>query len=814
MPLAWIRWWAWRSIPTVWVEWVTLWAMLRAVLLLLLVLVTGCSRQAAVFSDDNARVTLDMIADRIGSRPVGTPANAQARTYLVEQLRLYGFDVRVQETDGRRAELGRTARVSNIIAIRQGTRDEAIGLLSHYDSAPESPGGGDDGFGVAVTLEAARVLAARSTRQWSLMVLMTDGEEAGLMGAAALMTDREVTRRLQAYINVESAGSRDPVMLFETGPDNAWITKPWARHAPHPRGASFGIEIYKRLPNDTDFSILKRRGIPGLNFASVGDSYSYHTARDTVDRIPRQVLRDTGENVVAIATALDGSDITVRTSDSPTFFDIAGKAAISYGPWTTVVIGAIGLVAGIVAWVRVTAAAFRIGGIGRWLLTVVWTLLGAVLVSAAMIGTTAAVRAARAVYHPWYAHPERLFLLLVAVGAAVAWGIARLGRFLPARAHGLRHPTVTWSLALPVWILVSIAASWVAPGAAYLWIVPLFAAGLLLNSAPLTNEAAIKAVSVVVLGVAGTLWLRTTVELLQFLVTVFGRFPFITPVYVYAALMIVAGLVLVPPFVAAAARATPIVRPSLTTALLLVAIAVTAALTLLAPAYTHERPLRRQARALQAAGSDHAVWEVASVEPGLDLEAGAPPGWQPVSDAPPGPPPRRRRYGEVSPEPSAKAETVRWGRLPFPFVFRTQTPARGAAPIAVAEFSTTPVGEGIELSLTVIPREPGLWLSFALPPGVTPVRASLPGMQRLDRWTATYVAPMSDGVSFRATFRGVTPDVLRGTVIAATTFGLPGGEGWQRLPRWLPQDRAVWNATTTWQVAAAVDPLAPVPPLR
>ena len=794
MPLAWIRWWAWRSIPTVWVEWVTLWAMLRAVLLLLLVLVTGCSRQAAVFSDDNARVTLDMIADRIGSRPVGTPANAQARTYLVEQLRLYGFDVRVQETDGRRAELGRTARVSNIIAIRQGTRDEAIGLLSHYDSAPESPGGGDDGFGVAVTLEAARVLAARSTRQWSLMVLMTDGEEAGLMGAAALMTDREVTRRLQAYINVESAGSRDPVMLFETGPDNAWITKPWARHAPHPRGASFGIEIYKRLPNDTDFSILKRRGIPGLNFASVGDSYSYHTARDTVDRIPRQVLRDTGENVVAIATALDGSDITVRTSDSPTFFDIAGKGAISYGPWTAVVIGAIGLVAGIVAWVRVTAAAFRIGGVGRWLLTVVWTLLGAVLVSAAMIGTTAAVRAARSVYHPWYAHPERLFLLLVAVGAAVAWGIARLGRFLPARAHGLRHPTVTWSLALPVWILISIAASWVAPGAAYLWIVPLFAAGLLLNSAPLTNEAAIRAVSVVVLGVAGTLWLRTTVELLQFLVTVFGRFPFITPVYVYAALMIVAGLVLVPPFVAAAARATPIVRPSLTTALLLVAIAVTAALTLLAPAYTHERPLRRQARALQAAGSDHAVWEVASVEPGLDLAAGAPPGWQPVSDAPPG--------------------TVRWGRLPFPFVFRTQTPALGAAPIAVAEFSTTPVGEGIELSLTVIPREPGLWLSFALPPGVTPVRASLPGVQRLDRWTATYVAPMSDGVSFRATFRGVTADVLRGTVIAATTFGLPGGEGWQRLPRWLPQDRAVWNATTTWQVAAAVDPLAPVPPLR
>ena len=39
------------------------------------------------------------------------------------------------------------------------------------------------------------------------MVLVTDGEEAGLMGAAALVTDREVTARLQAYINVEAIGS-------------------------------------------------------------------------------------------------------------------------------------------------------------------------------------------------------------------------------------------------------------------------------------------------------------------------------------------------------------------------------------------------------------------------------------------------------------------------------------------------------------------------------------------------------------------------------------------------------------------------------
>ena len=45
-----------------------------------------------------------------------------------------------------------------------------------------------------------------------------------------------------------------------------------------------------------------------------------------------------------------------------------------------------------------------------------------------------------------------------------------------------------------------------------------------------------------------------------------------------------------------------------------------------APAYTHDQPLRRYVRALQTARWRR-HWEVASIEPGLDLAAGAPGGW-------------------------------------------------------------------------------------------------------------------------------------------------------------------------------------------
>ena len=119
-------------------------------------------------------------------------------------------------TPGGRSSAARRAS-PNIIGVLPGTRREGIGLLSHYDSRADTPGAGDDAFGVAVSLEAARVIAATANRQWTTYVLFTDAEEEGLMGAAALMSDAAVRDHLAAYINVESTGGSGPSMLFETG---------------------------------------------------------------------------------------------------------------------------------------------------------------------------------------------------------------------------------------------------------------------------------------------------------------------------------------------------------------------------------------------------------------------------------------------------------------------------------------------------------------------------------------------------------------------------------------------------------------------
>jgi hypothetical protein len=337
--------------------------------------------------------------------------------------------------------------------------------------------------------------------------------------------------------------------------------------------------------------------------------------------------------------------------------------------------------------------------------------------------------------------------------------------------------------------------SWLAPAAAYLWSLPLLTAAVLLMLVPAGSGPAIRAASVVVLAVTATLWLNDTLELLRFMAALFGRLPLVTPVYVYAALMTAASVMLAPPFIAAVATTRPLVRPSVVTILCLLSVAVAGGFAYSAPAYTYDQPQRRVVRALQEPDTAGALWEVAALEPGLDLSPGAPAGW--------------------SLQSAAAEASIPWGRLPHPFVFRATGPALGPAPLDVAAFTIRPVAAGTEVAVTVVPRRRGLVVSFVLPQGVTPARSSLPGVLRLGRWTATYIAPSEDGILWRAGFGPAAAARLQDIRVVVTDSGFPDGSGWQRLPGWIPQDRAVWTASATWVIRAdAPRPIEPVPALR
>jgi hypothetical protein len=774
-----------------------------------LIALQACSRPAPHFSEQHAFAHVRMLAGTIGSRPVGTEPNARARQYLVDQLSIFGFDVRIQEADAQRPEYGLTARVQNIIAIRPGASPAAIALVAHYDSAPEAPGAADDGLGVAVSLEAARVLAARPEPRHTLIVLLTDGEEAGLMGAAAAITDPELTSRLRVFLNLEAVGSSGAPFLFEAGPRNHWLVEPWARRTPHPRGSSLGTEIYRHLPNDTDFSILKRTGRPGLNFAAIGDSYAYHTARDVPERLSPRTVREMGQNTVALVEALETLDLERETPDEPRYFAVAGTAGVSYGAWTAGIVLVLSLLFGVLAWLRCAQAALHDAGLRRLLVTGIWTVLGAAVVGAAMVAAAAALRASREVYHPWYAHPVRFYLFLSTAGLLAGWLLVRAGARLPDSLHASSAPPVVWTMALPVWIGLAAGFGLRAPAASHLWDIPLLAAGILLAATPMRSADAIRIASILIAAVAGTLWIPSVVDLLLFIPPLFGRLPLVTPSFVYPALLWFSALMLAPPLLAVlmGEPGSPRFRAPLMTRALVLALAVVTAVAWAAPAYTVERPLRREVQYVHDGASGQEYWEVASNEPGLDLGDDLPAGlvWGPANE----------------PLPVA----VPMPRLRQPFVFRAGQAARRPPPGTV-DASLTRDETGVHLDIAVYPASNGMAVTFVVPAGtdalrsnppagstdsrfspgarlrgrlvksrdIEPLRSSLPGIRVGNAWRATYVAVPETGIVLRASFpESQADDVLRSAVVF-TGWRLPDGIGWQGLPPWLPQERAVWRA--------------------
>jgi hypothetical protein len=207
-----------------------------------------------------------MVDDRVIARvphPVGSAANAAVRDYLVGRMRVLGLDPQVQRTlafqrSPRSPEpflMGAT--VENIVGVLPG-RDRAapaLAILAHYDSVPASPGAADDAAGVSSALEILRMVKARGAPARDIVLVITDGEEAGLLGAVGFFRDHPLARRIAFVINLESRGGGGQTQMFQTGPDNGQVIDLFQRTAVGPTASSLTGYIYEHMPNDTVKSV-------------------------------------------------------------------------------------------------------------------------------------------------------------------------------------------------------------------------------------------------------------------------------------------------------------------------------------------------------------------------------------------------------------------------------------------------------------------------------------------------------------------------------------------------------------------------------
>ncbi|MBM6838932.1 M20/M25/M40 family metallo-hydrolase, partial [Clostridium saudiense] len=173
--------------------------------------------------------------------------------------------------------------INNIYAKIDGKNGENgsyIMLASHYDSSPkkrsgedgESKGAADAGYGVSTILEIVRVIKESGQElENGIKILITDGEEMGLMGAKEEMNNNfGLYENVNFVVNLEARGIKGPALMFETSSNNKKVIDLYKK-ANLPVSYSLAADVYNKMPNGSDFTEFKNAGLPGINFAVLND---------------------------------------------------------------------------------------------------------------------------------------------------------------------------------------------------------------------------------------------------------------------------------------------------------------------------------------------------------------------------------------------------------------------------------------------------------------------------------------------------------------------------------------------------------------
>jgi hypothetical protein len=294
------------------------------------------SASAEIAAAGRAQAHVEAIAQE--PHPVGSAAHDRAQSYLEAQLRDLGFSVRVVPG------IVNDVPVRNVLGRMEGAQPglPAVLLAAHYDSVPRAPGAGDDALGCAAILEAARALTVRGPLSHPLVIALTDGEERGLLGAKLLVEGRDPwVYGAKLVLNFDARGNQGPVWMFETHGDESAMLSLLGRSGAHVSSNSLAYAVYKRMPNNTDFTVFRRANLPGLSFAPIGNVAAYHAPADTPGNLSPRTLQQATSLAYGVVRAFD-TQRPVDTGRGAIWFSLQGQLFV-YPLWLATSFAALAL---------------------------------------------------------------------------------------------------------------------------------------------------------------------------------------------------------------------------------------------------------------------------------------------------------------------------------------------------------------------------------------------------------------------------------------------------------------------------------------
>ncbi|MHB8753510.1 MAG: M28 family peptidase [Candidatus Acidiferrales bacterium] len=545
------------------------------------------------FSSARTRNVLRQLVGDGVPHPVGSAENAVVRGRIVAQFIRLGYRPRVQA--GFACDMyGTCAEVKNVVARLNGQQPgPSVMLSAHYDSVPAGPGASDDGANAAAVLEIARALKASAPLRHPVIFLVDDGEEAGLLGAESFVASDPWAKDVRADVNMEARGTSGPSAMFETGSANAWLMRMYAGAVRHPDATSIFYAVYKLLPNDTDFTVFKRAGYQGFNFAFIGDVAHYHTPLDNFANANASSIQHQGDNALAALRAMANSSLQPDGNSEAVFFDLFGWKTVWWPANRTInfaVLALALLVFEIVILVRrqqMRLKEFLFGFVSWPLMIIASGIFGEILYFL--------LRAVGALPASWIAHPAPLLVAFWALGFFV---VAILGLLF-------RRAAEFWGLWSGVWIwwgMASLVLALLAPAFSYVFLVPALAASIA-GLAVVFNRSEHSSVSAAVAIVPAAVAAGVAIEAIWFLYDAMGGIAL-------AAITVLVALISTP--LAPLAGSVPRRRRWIFPGAALAAVIIGAAVFLLLPSFSVKSPEALNLEYVQIADSGKSYWMTAS----------------------------------------------------------------------------------------------------------------------------------------------------------------------------------------------------------
>ncbi|WP_440068312.1 M28 family peptidase [Tenacibaculum discolor] len=275
---------------------------------------------ATEFSIDNALYHLKNISQK--PHHTGSEEHKKVQDYLVKELKKLNLEPEIQYQTAINKKWRAATTTENIIARIKGTENgKALLLLTHYDSNPHSSlGASDAGSGVVTIVEGIRAyLATNKAPKNDIIILFSDAEELGLLGAQAFVENHPWAKDVGLVLNFEARGSGgSSYMLMETNGKNKTLLTEFLNANPnYPAANSLMYGVYKKLPNDTDLTVFREKGnINGFNFAFIDDHFDYHTEQDSYERLNRETLLHQADYFTTSLNYFANADLTNLNSDT------------------------------------------------------------------------------------------------------------------------------------------------------------------------------------------------------------------------------------------------------------------------------------------------------------------------------------------------------------------------------------------------------------------------------------------------------------------------------------------------------------------